>query len=86
MNPYLFVRDSLFSARPSGIENDGIYALLSLAADAYSSGFVRGPANNEYDYVVRELTARFNVTPASTPTPSPAILKLQQICGPRLGQ
>lgn len=86
MNPYLFVRDSLFSARPTGIEMDALYSLLSLAADAYVSGFTRGPANNEFDYVVRALTARFNTTPASTPTPSPAILKLRQLCGVRLGQ
>lgn len=86
MNPFSFVRDSLFPTRPTGVELDGVYAMLTLAADAYSSGFTRGPANNEYDYVVRELTARFNVTPASTPTPSPAVLKLQQLCAGRLGR
>lgn len=85
MNPYLFVRDSIFPTLPTGIENDALYCLLSLASDGYSSGFTRGPANNEFDYVVRTLTVRFNATPASTPTPSPAILKLKNIVGGRLG-
>ena len=86
MNPYLFTRDSLFAAHPTGVELDAIYAMLTLAADAYTPGdFVRGPANNEFDFVIRTLTARFS-TSASTPTPSPAILKLQQLCSSRLGQ
>ncbi len=85
MKPYLFVRDSIFPTLPTGIENDALYCLLSLAADGYSSGFVNGPANGPFDYAVRSLTSRFNATPASTPTPSPAILKLRNIVGGRLG-
>ena len=76
MNPYDFVLRSLFTSEPTGVENSALYCLLSLAADNYSSGFVRAIGRNEATYVIQELSGRFNVTT----TPSPAILKLKQLC------
>ena len=61
MNPYRFVISNLSPNVFQNLELTLLICVLELMSDAYSSGFVRGPGNNEYDYVVREIQARFGV-------------------------
>jgi hypothetical protein len=63
MNPFQFVLLSNFATPPTDVEMSGIAAVLELCAEAYGSGFVRGPGTNEHDYVVRWLRTRFGDTP-----------------------
>ena len=57
MNPYSYVL-TIFPAA-GNIENAALAAVVQLMGEAYSSGFVQGPGNNPFDYVSRQVNAKF---------------------------
>jgi hypothetical protein len=79
MNPYVYVLNILPTAASGNIELAALAAVLQLMGEAYSSGFTRGPANNEFDYVVRAINAKFGPT-------HPVAYRLAQIVGDKLGK
>jgi hypothetical protein len=59
MNPFHTPLAQLRDSLAHNFEAAALSAVLTLMADAYSSGFVRGPGNNEYDYSVRAVRDKF---------------------------
>ena len=59
MNPFSYVISATPIGSAGNVEAAAVLAVLQLRAEAYSSGFTRGPGNNEFDYVVRDLRAKF---------------------------
>jgi len=63
LNPYSYVLSATPIGSAGNVESSAILAVLQLCAENYSSGFTRGPANNEFDYVVRDLRNKFGDSP-----------------------
>lgn len=78
MNPFESLKQSIFVSEPTGVEGSALYVILSQAAASYSSGFTRGPGNNEAQYAIRTLEASF--------PNSPAVAALKKLAGVRLAQ
>jgi hypothetical protein len=79
LNPYVYVLSTLPTAASGNIELAALAAVLQLLGEAYSSGFTRGAGNNEFDYVVRAVNAKFGAT-------HPVAYRLAQIVGDKLGK
>jgi hypothetical protein len=59
MNPYHAPLAQLHDTLAHNFEAAAVSAVLTVMATAYSTGFVRGPANSEYDYCARQPDATF---------------------------
>jgi hypothetical protein len=59
MNPFSYVIASTPIGSSGNVEAAAILAVLQLREEAYTSGFTRGPANSEWDYVIRDLRSKF---------------------------
>lgn len=59
MNPYSYVISGISPTVLVSLEMAALVCILQLFADAYVSGYTRGPANNEHDFVVRQIQAKF---------------------------
>ncbi|BBO34466.1 hypothetical protein [Lacipirellula parvula] len=57
MNPYAYVLSNIPAHQ--NFEGAALVCILTLMADAYSSGFSRGPGNSEHSYVSRALNTKF---------------------------
>jgi hypothetical protein len=79
MNPYHAPLAQLQDTLAHNFEAAACSAVLTLMATAYSSGFVRGPGNNEYDYSVRQVNATLGVD-------HPVARKIASIFQGKLGQ
>lgn len=58
MNPYTHALAAL-GGLGGNFEYNAVVAILTLMGEAYSSGWTRGPGNSEFDYVTREVAAKF---------------------------
>jgi hypothetical protein len=59
LNPFHTPLAQLRDTLAHNFEAAAVSAVLTLMASSYSSGFVRGPANSEYDYCARQLDSTF---------------------------
>jgi hypothetical protein len=79
LHPYSFVLATIPTATSGNIEMAALRAVLELMGEAYSSGFVRGPGVNEFDYVVGAVNTRFGAT-------HPVASRIAQLFQSRLGK
>jgi hypothetical protein len=62
MNPYLICINAVGTIPAGNLETAATLAALQYASDAYSSGYVAGPGNTPFDYVVAQVRAKFGAS------------------------